>query len=39
MALINWIVSPAAQQAIADFTINGKQLFVPVHLATEVQAD
>lgn len=39
MALIHWIVSPAAQQAIADFTVNGKQLFIPMHSAAKVQAN
>ena len=26
---IDWLVSPEGQQAIADYTINGEQLFVP----------
>lgn len=29
MALVKWIVSPAAQQLIGDFRINGKTLFIP----------
>ncbi|WP_375273618.1 extracellular solute-binding protein [Methylorubrum thiocyanatum] len=28
-ALIDWLVSPEGQQAIADYTINGEQLFFP----------
>ena len=29
MDLINWIVSPEGQSAIADFKVNGEQLFFP----------
>lgn len=29
MDLINWIVSPEGQKAIADFKVNGEQLFFP----------
>lgn len=29
MALVKWIVSPAAQKLIGDFRINGKPLFIP----------
>ncbi len=29
MAYIGWITSPAAQKAIADYTMNGEQLFYP----------
>jgi tungstate transport system substrate-binding protein len=28
-AFINWIVSPEGQKAIADYKINGQQLFFP----------
>jgi tungstate transport system substrate-binding protein len=28
-AFINWIISPAGQKAIADYKINGNQLFFP----------
>ena len=31
VALINWITSPAAQNMIGDFTIDGQRLFVPMH--------
>jgi tungstate transport system substrate-binding protein len=30
-ALIDWIVSPAAQKMIGDFTIDQQRLFVPMH--------
>jgi tungstate transport system substrate-binding protein len=33
MALIGWITSPVAQSMIANFTIDGKRLFVPMHVA------
>ena len=26
---IDWIISPAGQKAIAEYTINGEQLFYP----------
>lgn len=38
MALINWITSPPAQQNIADFAINGKTLFTPLHQVAEAPA-
>jgi len=28
-AFIDWLVSPAGQKAIADYKINGEQLFFP----------
>ena len=28
-ALIDWLVSPDGQKAIADYKINGEQLFFP----------
>jgi tungstate transport system substrate-binding protein len=28
-AFINWLISPEGQQAIADYKINGEQLFFP----------
>lgn len=39
MALINWITSPPAQQLIAEFTINGKTLFSPLHQVAEVPSN
>jgi tungstate transport system substrate-binding protein len=30
-ALIDWIISPAAQKMIGDFTIDQQRLFVPMH--------
>mgnify|MGYP001823283754 FL=1 len=38
MALINWITSPPAQQKIADFAVNGKTLFTPLHQVAEAPA-
>ena len=29
MAMVNWITSPPGQKAIADFKINGVQMFFP----------
>jgi tungstate transport system substrate-binding protein len=29
MAFVDWITSPEGQKAIADFKVNGEQLFFP----------
>ena len=29
MALVDWMISPEGQQAIAAFKINGQQMFFP----------
>ena len=28
-AFVDWVISPAGQKAIADYKINGEQLFFP----------
>lgn len=38
IALIEWITSPAAQTMIGNFTIEGEQLFQPVHIPNHSDA-
>ena len=35
MAYIGWITSPGAQDAIADYQMNGEQLFFPEAISEE----
>ncbi len=39
MALIKWITSPDAQTMIGNFTIDGQQLFVPMHIPEQSEVN